>query len=95
MTTRPIARLTDARHPVTAFLAKYTSLIGEAEDDQGVHVSAGHATGYLQALHDTHQIDADTLERLRHLVEWTRQNRIHELDGLPVLPWPGSPNVKK
>lgn len=91
MTIRPAARLTDARDPVTAYLAMYVSLTSDAEDDQGVPLHTRHATGYLQALYDTHQIGADTFERLRHLIEWTRNNRANELAGLPVVPWPGSP----
>ena len=52
MTIRPAARLTDARDPVTAYLAMYISLISDAEDDQGVPLHTRHATGYLQALYD-------------------------------------------
>jgi hypothetical protein len=91
MTIRPAARLTDVREPATAYLAMYTSLINGAEDDQGVRLKSWHATGYLQALYDTHQIGADTFERLRHLIEWRRNNRANELAGLPVVPWAGSP----
>jgi len=91
MTNRPVARLTDARHPVTAYLAMHTSLISEAEDGQALCLRTSHATGYLQALYDTHQIGEDAVERLRHLIEWTRNNRAQKLAGLPVHPWPGSP----
>lgn len=69
----------------------YTSLITEGEDDLGMRLKTGHAIGYLQALYDTHQINAVTFERLRHLIEWTRNNRANELAGLPFMPWTGSP----
>jgi len=88
---KPQARLTDARDPVTAYLAKYTSLITESDNEQGVRLSTGHANGYLQALYDIHQIGPEVFERLKHVIEWTRQSRSNELAGLPELPYPGSP----
>lgn len=92
MTIRPAARVTDARDPVTAYLAMYIDRIAEAEDHQDVRLSTRHAIGYLQALYDTHQIGADTFERMRQVIGWTRNNRMNQVAGLPVEPWPGSPH---
>lgn len=86
-----VSRLTNARDPVTAYLPLHASLIGEAEDDQSVRLTTMHATGYLQALYDIAKIDAAIFERWQHLIEWMRSNRENELAGLPLQPWPGSP----